>query len=125
MAMKKTDLVTSVIDNVHLKKRIRERQQYLFPELNYTFFKRGRAGKIIDSMLEIIKSTLEKGEIVLISGFGKFNVKFKWARKGINPKTGERIFLKSRRTVVFHCSDKLKERINKSEDKSQKTEDGR
>jgi integration host factor subunit alpha len=122
MALKKTDLVTSIIDNVHLKKRVRERQQYLFPELNYTFLKRRRAGKIIDSMLEIIKGTLERGEIVLISGFGKFNVKFKWARKGTNPKTGERIFLKSRRTVVFHCSDKLKERINKSEDRSQKTE---
>jgi integration host factor subunit alpha len=112
MALKKTDLVTSVIDNVHLKKRVRERQQYLFPELNYTFLKRNRAGKIIDSMLEIMKGTLERGEIVLISGFGKFNVKFKWARKGTNPKTGERIFLKSRRTVVFHCSDKLKEKIN-------------
>ncbi len=114
MALKKTDLATSVIDNVHLKKRVRERQQYLFPELNYTFLKRRRAGKIIDSMLEIMKGTLERGEIVLISGFGKFNVKFKWARKGTNPKTGERIFLKSRRTVVFHCSDKLKEKINQT-----------
>jgi len=37
MAMNKTDLVISVIDQVHLKKRVREKQQYLFPELNYTF----------------------------------------------------------------------------------------
>jgi len=122
MALKKTDLVTSVIDKVHLKKRGREKQQYLFPELSYTFLKRKRAGKIINSMLEIIKGTLERGEIVLISGFGKFNVKFRWARKGTNPKTGDKIFLKSRRTVVFHCSDILKDRINKTEDRSQKTE---
>jgi len=113
MALNKTDLVISVIDKVHLKKRVREKQQYLFPELNYAFLKRKRAGKIIDSMLEIIKRALEKGEIVLIPGFGRFNVKFKWARKGRNPKTGERIFLKSRRTVAFHCSSKLKDKINK------------
>jgi integration host factor subunit alpha len=112
MALNKTDLVLSVIDRVHLKKRVRERQQYLFPELNYTFLKRNRAGKIVDSMLEIIKGRLEKGETVLISGFGRFNVKFKWARKGRNPKTGERILLKSRRMVVFHCSSKLKEKVN-------------
>jgi integration host factor subunit alpha len=113
MALNKTDIVVSVIDKVHLKKRVRERQQYLFPELNYTFFKRKQAGEIVDSMLEIIKGALERGEIVLISGFGKFHVKFKWARKGRNPKTGERILLKSRRTVAFHCSSKLKDRINK------------
>jgi integration host factor subunit alpha len=114
MALNKTDLVVSVIDKVHLKKRVRERQQYLFPELNYTFFKRKRAGEIVDSMLEIIKGALERGDIVLIPGFGKFHVKFKWARKGRNPKTGERILLKSRRTVAFRCSSKLKEKINKS-----------
>lgn len=112
MALNKADLIKGVIDKVHLKNRKREKQQYLFPELNYTPLSRKQATKAVDSMVEIIKKTLERGENVLVSGFGKFYVKFKWARKGRNPKTGKEIFLKSRRIVAFHCSSKLKKRIN-------------
>jgi len=49
---------------------------------------------------------------VLISGFGKFNVKFKWARKGRDPRTGESIILDSRRIVTFQASQKLKAKMN-------------
>ena len=112
MTLNKADLVKSVIEKVHFKKQARERQQYLFPELNCTFLSQKRATGIVNSMLEIIKSNLEKGENVRISGFGKFHVQFKWARKGRNPKTGEKIMLKSRRTASFRCSDKLKRKIN-------------
>ncbi len=42
---------------------------------------------ILDSLLEIIKSTLESGEDILITGFGKFTVKEKKTRKGRNPQT--------------------------------------
>ena len=114
MNTNKTDLVKSVIEEVHLKNPDKGRQQFLFPELNYTLFSRKRAKDIVDSMFEIMKATLEKGDHVLVSGFGKFQVQFKWARKGRNPKTGEKIFLKSRRIVVFKSSAKLKEKINKS-----------
>ena len=77
MTINKADLVNSVIDKVRFKKQNRERQQYLFPELNYTFLSRNRATNIVNSLFEIIKLKLEKGENVLISGFGKFHVNFK------------------------------------------------
>ena len=113
MATNKADLIKSVIEEVHFKNKSKGRQQFLFPELDYTPLRRGRAKDIVDSMFEIIKSTLEKGDHVLVSGFGKFQVQFKWARKGRNPKTGEKIFLNSRRIVVFRSSPKLREKINK------------
>ena len=112
MTLKKADIVQSVMDNVHLKKRKRERQQFLFPEFDYEVLNKKRSLVIVDAFFEIIKSTLENGENVLISGFGKFKVKFKWARKGRNPQTGEQIILKSRRIITFQCSSKLRDKIN-------------
>ena len=115
MTLTKKDIVKSVIDNVHLKNRKRDRQQFLFPELNYTLLSQKRANELVDTVLELVKNNLEKGENVLISGFGKFQVRFKWARKGRNPKTGKGIILKSRRTVIFRCSSGLKDRINRNQ----------
>jgi integration host factor subunit alpha len=68
--------------------------------------------RLIKSLLEIIKQTLESGEDILISGFGKFSVKDKEERKGRNPQTGEDLMLRARRVVVFKCSEVLKEKIN-------------
>jgi len=68
--------------------------------------------KVIESILEIIKETLENGEDVMITGFGKFYVKEKGERRGRNPQTGEDLMLGSRRVVGFKCSDKLRERMN-------------
>ena len=112
MTLNKADIVQSVMDNIHLKKRKRERQQFLFPEFDYEVLNKKRSLVIVDAFFEIIKSTLENGENVLISGFGKFKVKFKWARKGRNPQTGEQIILKSRRIITFQCSSKLRDKIN-------------
>jgi len=67
---------------------------------------------IIEKLLEIIKKTLEDGEDVLISGFGKFCVKKKGERKGRNPATGEPMMLKARKVVTFKCSGKLREKIS-------------
>ena len=73
---------------------------------------KNRSSEIVESLLEIIKSTLESGEDVLISGFGKFCVKEKRERKGRNPVTGEDMMLDARRVVTFHCSGKLSGKIN-------------
>ncbi len=73
---------------------------------------RSKSGEVIEGLLEIIKKTLESGEDILISGFGKFCVKNKNRRKGRNPATGEDLYLKARRVVTFQCSGILKERIN-------------
>ena len=66
----------------------------------------------IDTLLEIIKRTLESGEDVLVSGFGKFCVKEKHERRGRNPSTGEDMILEPRRVVNFRCSQLLRDKIN-------------
>ncbi len=76
--------------------------------MNHQPLTKKHAARIVDSMFEIIKRALERGDPVLISGFGKFQVRFKWARKGRDPKTGEQIFLESRRVVTFHASRRLR-----------------
>ena len=66
----------------------------------------------VESLLEIVKKTLESGEDILISGFGKFVVKEKDKRRGRNPHTGNDLILDARRIVLFKCSDKLKKSLN-------------
>ncbi len=68
--------------------------------------------KIIETTLEIIKSTLESGEVVLVSGFGKFYIKEKRTRRGRNPVTGIDLKLDARRVVLFRCAGVLREKIN-------------
>ncbi|RJQ55050.1 MAG: integration host factor subunit alpha [Desulfobacteraceae bacterium] len=58
---------------------------------------------------DIIKSTLESGGDVLVSGFGKFQVKSKKARMGRNPATGDKLTLPPRRVVTFRCSGRLRD----------------
>jgi integration host factor subunit alpha len=68
--------------------------------------------KAVEATFEIIKKTLEGGEDVLISGFGKFCVRDKGKRRGRNPQTGENLKLAARRIVTFKCSTVLKRRLN-------------
>ncbi len=75
--------------------------------------RKNKSAQVVDSLLEIIKKTLENGEDVMISGFGKFCVKEKGKRRGRNPHTGEDLMLAERRVVTFRCSGVLKEKINK------------
>ena len=68
--------------------------------------------EMIETLLEIIKSTLESGEDVLISRFGKFCVKEKHERRGRTPATGKDMMLEPRRVVTFRCSRQLRDKIN-------------
>ncbi len=70
--------------------------------------------QIVDRLLEIIKHTLARGDAPLISGFGKFSVRRKNARRGRNPQTKESLVLAARKVLVFKTSGVLRERINKS-----------
>jgi integration host factor subunit alpha len=79
---------------------------------NHTGFPKNRSSEIVETLLEIIKSTLESGEDVLVSGFGKFRVKDKKERKGRNPATGGDMMLRPRKVVTFRCSGKLRKRVN-------------
>jgi integration host factor subunit alpha len=71
-----------------------------------------RAKEIIDSMFEIMKSTLENGDDILISGFGKFYLRNKRARRSRNPATGEDMMLPARKVVVFTASRNLRDVVN-------------
>ena len=75
-------------------------------------FAKKQSTETVETILELIKSTLESGEDVLISGFGKFCVKNKGKRRGRNPATGDDLILKERRVVTFKCSGKLRNKIN-------------
>lgn len=78
-------------------------------EIGYT---KHQSIEVVESLLELIKSTLASGEDVLLSGFGKFCVQEKSERRGRNPATGEDLMLAPRRVVTFKCSGKLRERVN-------------
>ena len=78
-------------------------------------FTKKKSVDIIESLLEIMKSTLEQGDDILISGFGKFCVKQKNKRRGRNPATGSDLILRERKVVTFKCSGKLRNKINGAE----------
>ena len=79
---------------------------------NQTAFTKNKSIETVENLLEIIKSRLESGEEVLISGFGKFCVNHKDERRGRNPATGDAMMLASRKVVTFKCAGKLRDRVN-------------
>jgi integration host factor subunit alpha len=76
-------------------------------------FPKQKSTEVLENLLEIIKSTLESGEDVLVSGFGKFCVKEKGLRRGRNPATGSDLMISARKVATFKCSGKLREKINR------------
>ena len=76
-------------------------------------FSRRKSVKTVEIILELIKQSLESGNEVLISGFGKFCVRKKKKRRGRNPSAGKDMILASGRIVTFHCSSNLREKLNR------------
>jgi len=95
MTLTKADLIDSIYNRLGLSKT--------------------RSAQLVESLLEIIKNTLENGEDVLISGFGKFCVKPKNMRRGRNPQSGQDLMLGERRVVTFRCSGVLRDKVNGKE----------
>jgi len=71
-----------------------------------------KSAGLVESLFEIMKNTLEDGEDILISRFGKFCIKGKRDRSGRNPLTGEDMMLEARRVVTFKCSRSLMQKLN-------------
>ena len=92
MALTKTDIV-----------------ERLFMEMGLP---KAKSIQIVEHLIESIKQTLESGDDLLVSGFGKFCVKHKQARKGRNPATGQTAILPARRVITFKCSGQLRNRVN-------------
>lgn len=76
-----------------------------------TGLSRKEASDGIETFIEIIKQALEKKESVSISGFGKWKVREKTARRGRNPKTAEEIVISPRSVVTFSLSNVLRSRL--------------
>ncbi len=90
--MKKTDLATVIYEKIGRSKK--------------------EASDIVETVLDVLKQTLQKGETVKIAGFGNFVVRSKRSRKGRNPKTGEEIEITPRRVVTFKPSQVFKKFVN-------------
>jgi integration host factor subunit alpha len=75
---------------------------------------RQEARQVVEQLFKIMKDTLSQGEDLLISGFGKFSIRRKKARRGRNPQTKERLTISARKVVVFKSSGVLRQRINSS-----------
>lgn len=74
---------------------------------------KAQAAESVEALLKTMKSCLAGGEDLLISGFGKFNVKEKNSRRGRNPQTGQELTLDSRRVITFKPSGILRTKVNK------------
>jgi len=92
MALTKIEIVNSIADQIGYPKN--------------------HSSEIVETLLEIIKKSLESSDDVMISNFGKFCVRDKTARRGRNPETGDDMILKPRKVVTFKCSGRLREKLN-------------
>jgi integration host factor subunit alpha len=92
MTLTKKDLIYDIHDKTGLDKEI--------------------ASEGLETFFEIIKSNLSKGEAVSFSGFGKFSVKEKRARRGRNPKTGAELIIAPRRVINFNLSNVLRAKLD-------------
>jgi integration host factor subunit alpha len=92
MSMTKIDIIESVYEHLDIPKK--------------------DCSRIVESLFDIIKGDLEKGNDVMISGFGKWAVKDKKKRRGRNPQTGEDMPIDARRIVTFKSSNVLRNIVN-------------
>ena len=91
MALTKADMAEMLFEELGLNKR--------------------EAKELVELFFEEIRSALENGHDVKLSGFGNFILRTKNERPGRNPKTGEEIPITARRVVTFRPGQKLKARV--------------
>jgi integration host factor subunit alpha len=91
MTLTKADLADLLFEQVGLNKR--------------------EAKDLVEAFFEEVRTALETGDSVKLSGFGNFELRKKSERPGRNPKTGEEIPITARRVVTFHASQKLKTKV--------------
>jgi len=79
---------------------------------NNKVLNRSQAIDLVDAFLRLSKDSLINGSGLLLSGFGKFNVRDKKPRRGRNPQTGDDLILEARRVVTFKPSGILRDKVN-------------
>ena len=77
-------------------------------------FSKSEIDTIVESVFDIIKETLQRGDRIVISGFGKFSIRNKRTRRGRNPQTGEAVEISARRILTFKPSVVLRSSLNTS-----------
>ena len=93
MTLTKADLVEIIYERVGVSKK--------------------EAIDLVELVFRTIKDELCRGKgVVKISGFGKFQVRSKRARRGRNPQTGEAMTISARRVLTFSPSRILRDAIN-------------
>ena len=70
------------------------------------------AERAVDALIGAVKSSLKKGEMVTLVGFGTFNVSHRKARSGRNPRTGESLKIAAAKAPKFRAGKALKDAIN-------------
>jgi len=85
-----------------------EMAEHLFEDLGLN---KREAKELVEAFFEEIRTSLETGQQVKLSGFGNFDLRDKNQRPGRNPKTGEKIPITARRVVTFRPGQKLKARV--------------
>jgi DNA-binding protein HU-beta len=74
---------------------------------------KAQTGETLDTLLEVIKKSVSKGDAVQLIGFGSFGSGKRAARTGRNPKTGESIKIPAAKTVKFTAGKAFKDAVNK------------
>jgi DNA-binding protein HU-beta len=78
-----------------------------------TGFTRADASRAVEATLAAIERALGSGDDVALTGFGRFSVTERAARRGVNPATGERIRIKASRSPKFTSGARLREAVAK------------
>lgn len=76
-------------------------------------FSKKEVSKIVESVFDIIKESLQQEDKIKISGFGNFVIRKKRSRRGRNPQTGNDIEISPRRILTFKPSQVLKSSLNR------------
>ena len=72
---------------------------------------RNDAMRAVETMLEVITSTLKRGDEVRLVGFGNFSVTRRKASTGRNPRTGEPMQIKESTQAKFKAGKGLKDSV--------------
>jgi len=70
------------------------------------------AERAVDALVTAIKTSLKKGDMVTLVGFGTFYVGARKARQGRNPRTGESLKIAAAKVPKFRAGKALKDAIN-------------
>ena len=70
------------------------------------------AERAVDAMVGAVKSSLRKGQMVTLVGFGTFYAGRRAARSGRNPRTGAELQIAAARVPKFRAGKALKDAVN-------------